>query len=293
MTDTTTGSLRELQKLDDRIREINAEVGAFDERLAEAEDPAVELEGELSRVRERLAQMNSDARRLERAADDKRARAERMEQRLTQVSNLREEAAVRTELDLIRKAIEGDEQEALGLMDQIRRMEVAEEELDESATEARELVVARQESIHEDRRLFTERLEKLQARRAEVLEHVDPDERRVYEAFHRSGREVVVAPLLEDGACGNCFGMIPLQLRNEIRQGDGIFRCEACGVILTTEPEPILDEALVAPIEVSSGTEADEDGAEAEDESVAEAGEGPTAEAEGEPATEDEESKET
>lgn len=278
MTNTTTGSLRELQKLDDRIREIERELAAFDERLAEAEEPALELEGELSRLQERLAQMKADARRLERSADDKRARAEQMEERLTQVSNVREEAAVRTELDLIKRAVEGDEQEALGLMDQIRRTELAEEELGERTREARDSVAPRQEALHQDRKTFSERLEQLQARRVEVLEHVDPEERRVYEAFHGSGREVVVAPLLEDGACGNCFGMIPLQLQNEIRSGGVIIRCEACGVILTTEPEPILDEALVAPIEARTAAESaaaqEGEGAdEAEEEAEPEGGE--------------------
>jgi predicted nucleic acid-binding Zn-ribbon protein len=36
-----------------------------------------------------------------------------------------------------------------------------------------------------------------------------------------------------DGACGNCFSVIPLQLQNEVRRGGAMVRCEACGVILT------------------------------------------------------------
>jgi len=44
-----------------------------------------------------------------------------------------------------------------------------------------------------------------------------------------------VADLTEDGACGHCFGMVPLQLRNEVRHGRGLIRCEGCGVILTAQ----------------------------------------------------------
>ena len=250
MTNTMIGSLREVQKLDERIREINGALGAFDDRLAEVEEPALALESELSQLTERLAQMNADARRLERSADDRRARAEKMDQRLSRVSNLREEAAVQTELDLIRRAIEGDEHEALQLIDQIRRSEEAAEELETSATAARVELETRQEALIVQRETYSVRREVFQQRRGEILEHVADPERRVYEAFHQFGRPVVVAALLDDGACGHCFGVIPLQLQNEIRRNERLIRCENCGVILTTEPEPVLDDELLSPVEL-------------------------------------------
>lgn len=280
MTNTMMGSLREVQKLDERIREIERELSTFDERLGEIEDPAVALESDLKQVQDRLAQMNVDARRLERSADDKRARAEKMDQRLTRVSNLREEAAVRTELDLIKKAIEGDEQEALQLMDQIRRTEEQAEELGETADRARAEVEPKQKSLLEDRRAYDERLDALQTRRRHVLENVGDQERRVYEAFHQSGRAVVVAPLTDDGACGHCYGMIPLQLQNEIRQRADLIRCEACGVILTSEPEPVFDEELDTPLRTSAM--ADEAGGEVDEEAAAVEGEAPVGESEDE-----------
>ena len=248
MTNITMGSLRELQKLDDRIREIRKEIGAFDERLAEVEEPTLGLEAELSQLRERLAQMRLDARRLERDADDKRARVDKMEARLTRVSNLREEAAVKTELDLIVKAIMADEQEALHLIDQIGRSELAEEELADRTAEARSEVGPQQKTLLDSREVFLGQLDDLNARRQEVLDGVDPQQRRVYEAFHQSDRTVVVATLLEDGACGHCFGVVPLQIQNELRQDKSLIRCEACGVILTIEPEPELNLSLTEPL---------------------------------------------
>ncbi len=267
MTYTTMGSLREVQKLDERLGEIKRALAAFDDRLAEVEEPALALESELSQLTERLAQMESDERRLERSADDKRARAQKMDQRLSRVSNLREEAAVQTELDLIRRAIEGDEQEALQLIDQIRRSEDAVKELEEATRDARVQAGTQQEALLGQRESFSERMEVFLGRRTEVLEHVTDPERRVYDAFHQSGRSVVVAALLEDGACGHCFGVIPLQLQNEIRRSEGLIRCEDCGVILTIEPEPVLDEELEIPAElpeVSGDLEPTEDEDDAE-----------------------------
>ena len=50
-------------------------------------------------------------------------------------------------------------------------------------------------------------------------------------------RRVAVADLSEDGACTNCYGVVPLQVQNEIRHGTALIRCEACGVILSA-PDP-------------------------------------------------------
>ena len=253
------GSLREVQKLDERLREINDALAVLDDRLAEVEEPALGFESELSQLTERLAQMNSDARQLERSADDKRARAQKMDQRLNRVSNLREEAAVQTELELIKRAIEGDEQEALQLIEQIERSELASQELETSANEARTGVVSQQEALLTQRQDYTQRMETFRGRRTDILRHVGDAERRVYDAFHQSGRETVVAPLLEDGACGHCFGVIPLQLQNEIRRSEGLIRCENCGVILTTEPEPVLDEEIEIPVELPQADQGGEE----------------------------------
>jgi predicted nucleic acid-binding Zn-ribbon protein len=186
--------------------------------------------------------MKADVRRLERASDDKRARAEKLDQRMNRVSNLREEAAVHVELDLLKRAIDADEHEALQLIGQIQRTEQTVEELGTSARAARAEVEPRQRTLRADRQAYSERMELLLGRRTEVLAHVGPPERRVYEAFHGSGRKVVVTSLLDDGACGHCFGVIPLQLQNEIRRREGLIRCENCGVILTTEPEPTIQD---------------------------------------------------
>lgn len=250
MARTTMGSLREVQALDDRMREADRVLATFDERLAEAEEPALRLESDLGKLKARIAQMRQDERRLERAADDKRARAGRLELRLNRVTNLREEAAVQTELDLIHRAIDGDEHEALHLLDQIRRSESNLRQLEASAADARAEVAPQQDSLRAQRAGFEERKVSFRARRELLLDQLGDAERRIYDAFIRAGQHVIVAALLDDGACGNCFGIIPLQLQNDIRRSGGLIRCEGCGVILTTEPEPDLDDELRSPVRI-------------------------------------------
>lgn len=232
------GSLRELQRTDERISSLRKQIESFDPKLAEIEDPALRLEAELAKVEGRLAEMEADARRLERSVNDKRDREKKLQERLQGVQNVREETAVRTELDLTQRAKENDEHEVLQLMDRIGRAETARDELTEGLAEAREEVATQQEDLLAERSALRAELDELESSRADTLDGVTGSERKVYEAFHASGRSVVVATLLEDGACGYCFGVVPLQVQNEIRHSETLIRCESCGVILSPEPAP-------------------------------------------------------
>ena len=91
---------------------------------------------------------------------------------------------------------------------------------------------------------------------------MDPGELRIYEAIRGGGRRRAIAELTADGACANCFSVVPLQLQNVIRHGDRLIRCEACGVILAAA-EPV-EESTEEPVddEVETSQESEADGNE-------------------------------
>ncbi len=242
MTETRT-ALKELQRLDQMITTEAATVAAFEPQLEEVEAPAAQLESEVTALRKRLQEIKVEERRTELAVDEKRERLKKLEDRLTLVRTVREEAAVHAELDMIRRAHEGDEQEALFLLDQIRRMEerLAEQEL--ALQEATAEVEPRRTALLEERAAAQQSLAQLRSDRESFAETIDQRERRLYERIMAGGRDVAVADLTEDGACGNCFGVIPLQLQHEIRHTEAMIRCEGCGVILTPpSDEPVAEE---------------------------------------------------
>lgn len=238
-------ALRELQRLDRKIRDLLREVEGFDPLLAEVEDPALRLEGDLEQLRKRLEQMRQDRRRLERSAQERRERAQLLDERLNQVTNVREEAAVRTEVEMVRRALEADERDMFQISDQIGRAEGQEAELQAKADAARAEVEPRQAELLERRSRFQGRMASFREVRTTYLEQLGPTERRIYESFHSAGRAVVVTQITDDGACGFCFNVVPLQLQNEIRRGTSLIRCEACGVLLTNEPELPEEESEV------------------------------------------------
>jgi predicted nucleic acid-binding Zn-ribbon protein len=125
----------------------------------------------------------------------------------------------------------------LTLIDQLRKQEERSTELEKNFKEASELVGPKRDALLAERAEAQAALEALRAERARFIGSVNAAELKIYDAIRAGGRQIAVADLTHDGACGHCYGMVPLQLRNEIRHGRGLIRCEGCGVILTA-PTP-------------------------------------------------------
>jgi predicted nucleic acid-binding Zn-ribbon protein len=261
MTDQTRHSLKELQRLDEEIVSARKNISDFEERIADVEEPALALESEVGTTRGRLQELKVEERRTELAAKEKSARIERLDERLKGVRNVREEAAVSAELEMVRRSLESDEQEAYSLIDQVRKLELQLEEQESALGQARAEVDPRRAELERDRSEQEAALAALLSSRDEFAATVPPAEIRMYDGIRRGGRRQAVAALTTDGACGNCFSMLPLQLQNEIRHGRELIRCEVCGVILA-QLSPEEEEAEVV---AASGSEADatdaEDGA--------------------------------
>lgn len=232
MTDEQSGTLKELQDLDLDLESLRARITEFEPLLAEVEEPALALEQEVTTLQGRLQEMRLEERRLERAADDRRARLKALKERQKSVRNLREEAAVQAEFDLLQRSLEGEEQEALTLLDQIRKLEERLEEAEEALQTARAEVDPRRTQLLEEERSAQEELRRLEEKRETYASRVPAKELRSYERIRGGGRSVAVATLTPDGACGHCFGMVPLQVQNEIRSGKALIPCQSCGVLL-------------------------------------------------------------
>lgn len=232
MTEETPVSLKKLQELDLVLAKTLARIAEYDPLIAEVEEPALALESETETVRGRLQEMKKEERRLEAAADDRRVRVKKLQERLKSVRNLREEAAVQAELDLLQRSLEAEEQEALSLLDQIRKLEDRLASLTKAREEARAEVEPRRAELLEARAAAREELARLKEERGAYALRVPEKELRSYERIRGGGRAVAVATLTADGACGHCFGVIPLQVQNEIRSGGALIPCENCGVLL-------------------------------------------------------------
>jgi predicted nucleic acid-binding Zn-ribbon protein len=225
-------SLLAIQALDHEIAEAEKKVSSFDPELAVVDAPATALARETETARTRLAEIRDSVRRLERGAAEKRDLLQRYQERLERVRTAREETAAHTEIDLIRGAVEADETEALELMDQALRAELKLDELERNLTAARAAVEPRRKELEALRAEAGDELAVLQDRRGNLALRVSPASVQLYDRIRAGKTRVAITGLTADGACGCCFGVVPLQRQTEIQQGATLIRCEECGVIL-------------------------------------------------------------
>lgn len=256
MSDEGQQHLFDLQRIDAQIQETKERITAFEPQLDEVDEPFQAVEAESGSLRKRFQELKLDERRLTTSSEERRTRLERLQERLNAVRNLREEAAVHAETDLVRRALEADEQEAFGVMDLVQK---AEERLSELETELQttraEIEPSRQELLSAQA-AEQKALADLKAAREACAGRVEPKYLDLYNRIKAGGRDVAVAPMTQDGACGVCFNVIPLQLQNEVRHGEILMRCEACGVILA-RPSDEMDE--LPEVLAKADSEADED----------------------------------
>ncbi len=277
MTEETSESLLDLQKLDLEISASGGLMEGFEERLEVVAEPYEKLEREATALQKRLKELNLDERRVELAATEKRARLDKLQERMTQVRNLREEAAVHAELDLVRRAVEADEQEGLSLLDLIRRTDERLVEVSAELEAAKTALEPQRQEILTERGAAQAKLDALESRRNAFAANVSADELRIYDHIRSGKREVAVSPMTPDGACGHCYAMVPLQVQNELRSGARLVRCEGCGVILAA---PLSEEELEAETQAASTLAAEKATSQAEADEAAEGVEEPAAQAE-------------
>lgn len=228
-------ALLKLQELDREIRTARGVVEEFDPRLEEIDAPLAALEASAEAARKELDVMTAEVRRLERAAEEKRARQAKYEEHLERARNAREEAAARAELDLVRRAVEADEREALERMEAVTRLELRLDDLGRQLEAARKEADPVRTELMKERDDATGQLAELQERREAETSGMDRRARQLYEQVAGGRSRIVVTSLTADGACGNCYSMIPIQQQSEIRRAGELIRCEACGVILYAE----------------------------------------------------------
>jgi predicted nucleic acid-binding Zn-ribbon protein len=234
MTQIAKTALKELQRLDHEIREAELRAAAFGPELEAVEVAALQLETEAGATKARLQEMKLDERRHELSADEKRIRSKVLQERLSAVRNVREEAAVTAELDMVRRTLEGEEQDALTLLDQIRKLEMKLDEQEAKLAAARAEVEPRRQELIGGRQAVEAEIAEFRRKRDEFARSMNPRQLQLYQGIRgRTGRQAV-SELTRDGACGYCFSVMPLQIQNEVRHGNDLVRCEACGVILTS-----------------------------------------------------------
>jgi len=227
----------ELAKLID-LQSKDAAVAAAEQRLTNLSRETVGLDAALQRARDSLegarrAAADGQRRRdeLETKIETYRILQDRRRQRLEQVRNPKDASTLMTELDLTHSVMAKEENDWVRSAEMVLQLEVKvrDEERNLAVLEAAQAPerseVARRRAV-----LEAERDEALRIRE-ESAGHLGKALSGRYDRLRRTRSSDVVVPLV-GGACGACHTAVPLNRRSQIKAGNVIDACEACGAIL-------------------------------------------------------------
>ena len=225
-------ALMALQELDGEIDRAEKEIAGFTPRLEQLDGPVQAVEREMDVLRAKVDDMRAQVHRLEANAEQKRERMKQYQDRLVKGSSTQKNAALRAELDLVRKALDADLNDMKQLSEQATRNDLKLDDLRRHADRLRADAQPQRDELLFAKLEAEEQLAVLRERRENQAVRLDQKSRRLYERLRTGRTRTVLAPLTAEGACGNCFNVLPVQEQAMVRQAAVLHRCEACGVIL-------------------------------------------------------------
>jgi uncharacterized protein len=225
-------ALLALQEMDTEIKGAEARVQEFTPRIDTLDAPVSAIERELTAASAKLEELRAEYARLEGNAQQKEEKLYAHQEKLGKARTSRDEAALRAEVNLIGSALDADRTDIRHVGEQATRTDIRVDELEKQLGKARSEIAAEREQLVAERDAAQLELDQLRDRRENAAVRLDPQSRRLYERLREGRSRMVLAPMTGEGACGNCFNVLPVQEQTEVRRGEALRRCEGCGVIL-------------------------------------------------------------
>lgn len=220
-------NLIELQKIDNRIAELENYLNDIPDELKNLKSEKDSLEVQYEELDIRLKSLKSEKSELEKSAAEKNKLLENAQKKLTTVKNNREYEAVLKELDTLKKEIYAEELKVLELNDEIETNEkdfkTCSEKKEQVDRQYEELMTKRDEENVSHKK----ELEELQSERKEAVKKVKKQILSKYEMIRKARNNLAIVRV-ENETCTGCYMKVPPQLYVEVKKEHAIQQCPNC-----------------------------------------------------------------
>lgn len=223
-----------LQEADRLVMSIEAEIVTLEPEVAELDAGVKRLRDELTQVQTNLEAANKKRTELESNIETYRVMQERRRQKLEWVRGAKEASALMADIDLARSVLAKEEADWIRSADEVQAIEAAVDEAEKRVAAEEEAQSPRREEIAQTQAECNGRLEEASARREQAAQEINRTKRQLLAMYDkiRGGRAPLAMYELHADACGHCFTSVPMHLREQIRRGETLATCEACGVLM-------------------------------------------------------------
>lgn len=233
--------LLEMQALEQRLRELDAEIAALPRRVAAIEAKLTGTQQGLERARAAQAGGQSERRQVDRDIEGLRAKIEKIRGHSGDVKTNQEYRALLDEIAFAEAQISKHEERLLEVMDQA-------DGLDRQVAAAEAELAAQRREVGQEAAAASVRTQADQAERRQLAQQRDQLRSQADEEWLRRFDRVLrmrgqALALVDREACSGCRVRLRPQLLQEMAsQPERLFICESCGRILYLEEVPIANK---------------------------------------------------
>ncbi len=216
-----------LQKVDDEILTLEAELEQAPKELAQAEERVGALLDRQGQVREKIDLLGAQQGRLETEIEDDTMKVRKSKNKLMMVGNTREYHAMMREMDSLEKLNRMREEEKIALTEElgVQQQALTALGLDLNTQEAE--IAEKRAGLDERLEAGRKRLDKLVKQRQTAGKAVPRPILGRYELIRaRLANPVIVS--VTAGVCSGCNITIPPQIYNDLQKGQQIISCPNC-----------------------------------------------------------------
>ncbi len=233
--------LKQLQKVDDIIYDINKVIVQAPKDLKTLQDKFAKVEMQRERILDKIRHLRDQDMRLTREMEEESERLKKSKDKLMATGNEREYNAVTREIETMEKMTQPREDERVALLDELKIQESMLEDVERDYTDLKVQVESRQISMEEDLKKAQARLAELDKERLECCKDIPKPIFQRYE-FIRMRLEHPVIVSLSDAICPSCHIAVPPQTFNDLLRGGQILSCPNCQRLIVWRDDYIADD---------------------------------------------------
>jgi predicted nucleic acid-binding Zn-ribbon protein len=219
--------LRELQRLDDRLRSLHVGQQHLPAQLQPYETACAEARQGLARLQEDIVHTERQRRALERELESAHTQLARTQSKLHDVKTNKEYSAVLAEISTGKQRIGALEDQVLDLMEVLEQHRQSLRNQEQHVHEAGQTLTVQRQEVQRIQAVLQQQIAAEEAQRQQVVAALVAPLYATYQRLvaQRGGQAVVQ---IQAGTCGGCHLKVQPQLVSEIRRQDKLITCPHC-----------------------------------------------------------------
>jgi predicted nucleic acid-binding Zn-ribbon protein len=219
--------LIELQRLDDRLRALQAAQQYLPQRLQPYETARTEAQQSLARLQEHIAHTERQRRAFERELESAQVQLTKTQSKLHEIKTNKEYSAVLAEIAGGKQRITVLEDRILELMELLEQHRQAAQMQEQGVHEAGQALTEHHKHLQQDQEALAAQIMAEEEQRQRLVGNLDAPLYATYQrlAAQRGGHAVAQ---VQAGSCGGCHLKVQPQLVSDIRRQDKLVMCPHC-----------------------------------------------------------------